>query len=209
MDTLMRRLFQMENHMSDETAADQGVKLIKVQNLEQGDVIRSLAFRFGYRHPNSGNRIMVDGKTTRRIETVRAYSEDERLEIAARLGVIPQTHEERDFGAYDESRGTALFVVTEISATKHIEYGPYNGLLGAKEETETWTFHYATAVRVNPDGTCGDEEIAIQASLEPIELVQVLRKVVSFVDENGRSWFTKGAPKTAGGELFYPWRRSW
>lgn len=77
-----------------------------------GDVITSPKFAFGY--TDSGGKIAIDGKSTSHQVQI-PVSTKERLEIAAKTGVIVPDYRIEDYGAYDESRGTAQFVVIDAS----------------------------------------------------------------------------------------------
>lgn len=80
-----------------------------------GDVIVSSKFAFGY-YNNKDHKdkklITVDGKT-KRYPITSSLSEEERVNIAAKNGIIPPKAKTEEFGAYDLSRATAKFVVEE------------------------------------------------------------------------------------------------
>ncbi len=79
-----------------------------------GDIISSPEFAFGTRKysslPCDGSPIEVGGNSKTHIVS-QSYTDEERLEHAVKTGeILPKWHDV-DYGAYNESRGIAKFVV--------------------------------------------------------------------------------------------------
>ncbi len=80
-----------------------------------GDKISSPQFSFGihkqvFLFGEEHDGVCVDGSTTNMVAT-QSYSEDERIAYAIKHRTQPPADRQIDFGAYDEDRGKATFVV--------------------------------------------------------------------------------------------------
>lgn len=75
-----------------------------------GDVIESPKFAYGYFETADRTIVTVDGETTEHLVGF-TRSEEERVQIASKIGTAPSKTDVIDLGAYDPSRGTARFVV--------------------------------------------------------------------------------------------------
>lgn len=82
----------------------------KKNNLpDAGDVIMSPKFAFGY-YETDRKIIYIDG-VTKKYMLESNISEKDRVAMAAKSGKIPPKVRVEDYGAYDESRAQAKFVV--------------------------------------------------------------------------------------------------
>lgn len=138
---------------------------------EVDDVIVSKDFAFGYRHFGIPNYIFVDGQTTSLIAST-SLSEDERISIAAKTGSIPEKSADVDYGAYDESRGTAEFVV---------EHAAMEGGDERNSIPDSW---HIVARRLNKDGSYNKDGEVIDfytvdyhSTNVPLENITIKRKM--------------------------------
>lgn len=176
--------------MASKTDKSAKVECVPFDKLSVGDVIRSPEFAFGWRIADG--TVVVDG-ATRRKPVDRILTEEERVEMAARTGKVAPKSVRVNKGAYDRSRGSALFVVTYVTCSVQRFVDPPHDYGGCERVTEIRTPESVTAVRVTRDGK-EKEHIRMDAGvIRQVELVKKLRvrSRRSFEDrETGRTWLT-------------------
>lgn len=141
------------------------------KNPKVDDVITSKDFAYGYYHFAEPNYIFVDGHTTSLIAE-NTISEDDRLAMAAKFGKVPPKYVNVDYGAYEEDRGKAEFVVEHAK------------MEGGDERNSIPDGLHILARRLNPDGSYDKDGEVIDFYLDnnhgcqiPLESITIKRKM--------------------------------
>lgn len=165
---------------------------VPFKDLSVGDVIRSPQFAFGWW--SGADTVVIDGVTRRKLVD-KVLTEEERVEMAAHNGKVAPKSVKVNKGAYDRSRGNALFVVTHVECSVQRFVDPPHDYGGCERVTEIRTPQSVTAVRVTRTRNGKKKErISIDAKAT-VQVVRVrtlrVRNWVSFEDdETGKIWLT-------------------